>query len=521
MAAYDFLNQKSNYASFGSALDNIDQNNMDDQISNNLSLQNYASAQLQSQLAIPGSFGEIAFGGYELLGQGKELFKRFSAVKDDIQKLPDAAKALLEKGGNKLGARVEELKSLATGTKGDLEQTLLDTKENLTKTLVNGSDTIKSGINKTIETGQQGLNDVLSEGQKGADNLLKTGENVISEGKQNLDEFTSTPKLSFLQGGAGAEEDIIGVAPKPVQLPQGPVETGPPSTRQRATNIARQNELDEYKSTDALERPIVSRTITTRAPTTDIGRSQSLMEVSDEFPLHEQLSGLTTGTDFSVFSETSVNKIVMSAGTDNPFASLAKTKAASFGGDIDYSTIIGSGKASLGGLGVPVMPGLPEVPKIPELPPMPELPAVPKIPSITPVVEQAKSAAQDFLNTGQNAASNVKTTLNSVVESIKTTGTDVFNSAAQGLERGGAVVKNAISSAADIGKGALGDLADLGEEAASIAVPILGEGVGLALGVTQLYEGFKDLFDHPSAAPPVTVPIPQIARISQSFQSGI
>ena len=114
--ASELFAARSDFSNFGSSLAAIQQNATDDQISNNSALQNYGNVSAQLQASIPSSFGDIAFGAYELLGQGKDLLSRISAVKDAVAAAPDAIKAALVKGGNNLGARVDQATELATNT---------------------------------------------------------------------------------------------------------------------------------------------------------------------------------------------------------------------------------------------------------------------------------------------------------------------------------------------------------------------------------------------------------------------
>lgn len=75
---------------------------------------------------------------------------------------------------------------------------------------------------------------------------------------------------------------------------------------------------------------VVSKTSYAKRPTESIGRSQNLTEVSEEFPMKEQLLESTAAKDLNVFSETGIRQtasnIFKSSGLDNPFSQLAKER---------------------------------------------------------------------------------------------------------------------------------------------------------------------------------------------------
>jgi hypothetical protein len=80
---------------------------------------------------------------------------------------------------------------------------------------------------------------------------------------------------------------------------------------------------------------------------------------------------------------------------------------------------------------------------------------------------------------------------------------------------------SALSAGKDIVAGAASDVAGAAAEVSASLLPVVGEVTALGLGGLQIYEGFKDLFDHPSASKPISVQMPSVANFAQSFQSGI
>jgi len=135
--------------------------------------------------------------------------------------------------------------------------------------------------------------------------------------------------------------------------------------------------------------------------------------------------------------------------------------------------------------------------------------------------EEASSGVSNILGAGKGAQQAVATTLANTTakggalanEAI----TDVTNIAGKATS----TISDVAGGVVDVAKATATGLAETGAEVASTFLPIVGEVTAIGLGAVQLYEGFKDLFDHPSASKPVTVPMPQIANIAQGFQSGI
>ena len=133
----------------------------------------------------------------------------------------------------------------------------------------------------------------------------------------------------------------------------------------------------------------------------------------------------------------------------------------------------------------------------------------------------ATDAAGNLLSSVQGAGSRVITSLQQSADQALTAGRGAI-SATQDIIGGAAKTGSDLASAGlDIAKGAGTDLAEGLTEASVAVLPVVGEVAGIGLAGYQIYEGFKDLFTHPSAAAPPAVAVPTVANISQGFQSGI
>lgn len=137
---------------------------------------------------------------------------------------------------------------------------------------------------------------------------------------------------------------------------------------------------------------------------------------------------------------------------------------------------------------------------------------------------------------GEQLSGGVAATGN-VLTSVQQTGGKVITSLNQATNEGLTAAKSAISStqdivsgavktgsetvgaAVDVAKGVASDVAEGVAEASTAVIPIVGEVAGIGLAGYQIYEGFKDLFTHPTAPTPFAVPT--VANISQGFQSGV
>ena len=131
----------------------------------------------------------------------------------------------------------------------------------------------------------------------------------------------------------------------------------------------------------------------------------------------------------------------------------------------------------------------------------------------------ASAAAGNLLNATQETGSKVITSLQQSADQALTAGRNAISATQDVI--GGAVKTGteAATAAASLGKAAVSDVAESVAEASSAVIPIVGEVAGIGLAGYQIYEGFKDLFTHPSAPTPIAVPT--VANISQGFQSGI
>jgi hypothetical protein len=138
---------------------------------------------------------------------------------------------------------------------------------------------------------------------------------------------------------------------------------------------------------------------------------------------------------------------------------------------------------------------------------------------------------------GESALGGLKSAASSLGEQLSGAGGKVITSLSQTADQSVTAAKSALSGAQDlvggavktgsetvgaavnVAKGAASDVAESVAEASSAVIPIVGEVAGIGLAGYQIYEGFKDLFTHPSAPTPISVPT--VANISQGFQSGV
>ena len=133
----------------------------------------------------------------------------------------------------------------------------------------------------------------------------------------------------------------------------------------------------------------------------------------------------------------------------------------------------------------------------------------------------ATAAGGNLINAAQETGSKVVTSLSQSASKGAQIAQDVVSNT-QNIVGGAAKTGSELAtSALDVAKGAGTDLAEGLTEASLAVLPVIGEVAGIGLAGYQIYEGFKDLFTHPSAAAPPTVAVPTVANISQGFQSGI
>jgi len=129
------------------------------------------------------------------------------------------------------------------------------------------------------------------------------------------------------------------------------------------------------------------------------------------------------------------------------------------------------------------------------------------------------AAATGALSSVQGAGNRVITSLSQTADQGLTAAKGAL-SGAQDLVGGALKTGTETASAAlDVAKGAASDVAEGVAEAGTAVIPIVGEVAGIGLAGYQIYEGFKDLFTHPTAPTPIAVPT--VANISQGFQSGV
>jgi hypothetical protein len=133
----------------------------------------------------------------------------------------------------------------------------------------------------------------------------------------------------------------------------------------------------------------------------------------------------------------------------------------------------------------------------------------------------AGAAAGNMLNAAQETGSRVITSL-SESAARGTQAAQGALSATQDLVSGAAKTASDVGSAAlDIGKAAVSDVSEGIAEASLAVLPVVGEVAGIGLAAYQIYDGFRDLFTHPSASAPTPIAVPTVANISSGFQSGI
>tara|TARA_R110000868_G_scaffold350659_1_gene611952 strand:- start:90 stop:2222 length:2133 start_codon:yes stop_codon:yes gene_type:complete len=131
------------------------------------------------------------------------------------------------------------------------------------------------------------------------------------------------------------------------------------------------------------------------------------------------------------------------------------------------------------------------------------------------------AAAGNLINAAQETGSKVITSLSQTASKGAQAAQDVISNT-QNLVGGALKTGSETAGAAlDLVKGGAADVAESVAEASSAILPVVGEAVGIGLAGYQIYEGFKDLFTHPSEAAPPKIAVPTIANISQGFQSGI
>ena len=422
------LSAKSDFASLGSSLASIQQNAVDDQISNNASVQNYKNVSAQLKASIPSSFGELAFGAYEFGGQAKTLLTRIGNAIEGVKAAPDAIKAALVKGGNQLGARGNELTALASETTGKIQETANTLKTNL------GASVEEL---KTVASGAVG--DLQTAAQTAATSGKAALETAATSGRAAL-ETAATSRLTPLTQTA-------------ITVPEIAVP-----------------ELPRFSLPLASKRPTVAGLADTMAP--ENIRQTGLRAIDPEEMM---------GPIFSENLRSYLPEMPSLTGVTIPGATTLQTAGGAG---------LAEGRQALTS-------------------------------TVSGLQEEASSGVANILGAGKQAEQVVSTTLANTTAKGGALASDLVSGGVQTGEKVASTLQSAGTAALDVVKGGVTDIAATAAEASSVFIPVVGEVVGAALGAVQLYEGFKDLFDHPSAAKPVTVPMPQIANIAQGFQSGI
>jgi hypothetical protein len=450
------LSAKSDFSSLGSSLASLQQNAVNDQISNNAALQSYNNVKAQLTASTPSGFGDVAFGAYELLGQGKDLASRFSKVISDVKKAPQVVKDALVKAKNNLGARLEEGQDLVTNTVGDLQQTA-------TEALQTAKDLTNTGLNATIN----------SEGRfvtpSGRVAPPPPSERDLN---QNLTEVAPQQSSQDILNSLTPEE--IRMSPSDVydrlfgtqNMPEVPVP-----------------EVPRFSLPLATKRPTTSGLADTMAP--ENIRQTALRAIDPE-----ETIGPAFATNLQSFqgmpSLTGVDVPGVSSTAGDFLRGLTPESLATRPGE----EILPAGQSALRT-------------------------------TVTGLQEEASSGLSNVLAAGRGAQQAVVTNLASTAEKSTALTSDLVTAGSGAASKASATISDLATAGTDLAKGVATDAAETVAEVSSAFLPIVGEVTAVGLGAFQIYEGFKDLFSHPSAAKPVTVPLPQIANIAQGFQSGI
>lgn len=418
--ASELFAARSDFASLGSSLAAVQQNAMADQLSNNAALQNYNNVSAQLKAAIPSGFGDIAFGAYELLGQGKDLVGRLAKVREAVSAAPDAIKAALVKGGNQLGARVNQAKSLVSET----TNTLQTTGDALRTTATEGAEQLQS-------LATSGVSQLRAPALEGGAIELSPGVFMTRTGR-------------IAPPAPDAVPDIV-----PTEVPFSlPLATKRPTTTTFADTLQPENVLQSgLRELDPEMSPVASL---------------------------RSLGPSLTGVDVPGVSSQAGNflrGLTPESLITRPDEAILPVQSLQSEGGAALSNALG-------------------------------------------VSERVGGAAQEVVTNLASTAASTAARGGAMATDLASAGSGAVTKAATTLQEAG-------GAAADLAKGAVSDVAETALEASSAFLPVIGEVTAVALGGYQLYEGFKDLFSHPSAAAPVTVAMPTVANIGQGFQSGI
>jgi len=139
--------------------------------------------------------------------------------------------------------------------------------------------------------------------------------------------------------------------------------------------------------------------------------------------------------------------------------------------------------------------------------------------------EQLQSAVEQTGAQLERAGQRVGAQIQTSLEEVQSRGGAVVNQGqelvSQTASKAGALVSDTTQALQDVGTKVLADATETAVEVAASVLPVVGEVAEVAMGAFQIYEGFKDLFHGPTAAPPPPTIVPQVANIASSFQSGI
>ena len=466
------MTAKTDFSNLGASLSSIQQNALDDQIANNSSMQSYNNITAQLKASIPSGFGEVTFGAYELLGQGKELFSRVSKVVSDVQKAPQAVKDALVKGKNSLGASLEEGKNIVTGGVADLQQVgteALQTAKDITNTSLNvtinseGRFVTPSGRVAPPPPSERDLNQNLPEAP-----TQQSSQDILNSLTPEENRMSPSDVYDRLFGTQNVPE---------LRVPDLPVP-----------------EVPRFSLPLATKRPTTSGLADTMAP--ENVRQTALRAIDPE-----ETIGPAFATNLQSFqgmpSLTGVDIPGMPSLTGVDIPGVSSTAGDFLRGLTPESLVTRPGEGIL-----PV--GQSELST-----------------TVTGLQEEASSGITNLLATGGGVKEAVATTLSNTADRGGALASDLITAGSNTATKVTSTLSDIATAGTDLAKGVATTVAETGAEVASAFLPIVGEVTAIGLGAMQVYEGFKDLFDHPSASKPVSVPMPQITNIAQGFQSGI
>lgn len=475
--ASELFTARSDFANLGGSIASFQQNALDDQISNNATLQNYGNVSAQLKASIPSSFGDIAFGAYELLGQSKDLISRISKVKSDISALPATIKDSLVKGGNKLGARVEQGKSLVSETGAQLQTTAQEV-----------GDQVVDITNRGVSTAQQTANDLQTVASNTAETLRTTASTTADSLRDTATSATEGLENTALSSIDNLQTSFREFSPGRYISASGRVAPPAPSIEslQASSEVSA---LPKFSLPPATKRATSTGLADTMAP--ENVRQTAIRAIDPEETL------LPT---FDLNLQSYAPRMPSLTGVDIPGVPSLQSAGAMPG---DF----------LRGLTPESLITRPDEQILPQSQAFSD--------SLQSAGQQGRGALEDVLGAGRGAQQQVATTLASASEQGGALASDLVATGTQAGAKVASTLQTAGAGALDIVKGGVADVAETVAEVSSSFLPVVGEVTALALGGVQIYEGFKDLFDHPSASKPVTVPMPSTANIAQGFQSGI